>query len=64
MDCYESGNDSGCNGGDPWDLYLYIIEKGLEPASAYPIQIYYCLSLFFVFVLWIYNLVFFIIVFF
>jgi len=36
MDCVKSGNDNGCNGGDPWNLYTYIEEKGLETAQSYP----------------------------
>jgi len=36
MDCVKSGNDDGCSGGDPWNLYTYIEEKGLETASSYP----------------------------
>jgi len=36
IDCVSTGFDYGCNGGDPWDLYLSIEEHGIEAASSYP----------------------------
>ena len=34
VDC--DGNDAGCNGGDPYQAYNYVIGAGLQTAASYP----------------------------